>query len=380
MRRTFKYRLHPKKHQIEKLSFWLRQCTSLYNGALEHRRDAYRKASVSITLFEQQKELTKLRQSDKDWRSIPVMALRSALDRLDKAFQSFFRRVKKGDKPGYPRFRSCRRYDSFSLQALKVENSRVFIKKLGKLKINYYRPIEGKVKTTTIRRDRTGKWWICFSCELSDVVKALPKIAIGIDLGLNSFITLSNGTKIENPRFYRKAEAELTNRQQVFSRKEKGSKAREKARILVAKTSQKIFNRRLDHARKLACKLFAEYDLVAFEKLNIAGLVQGNLSKSIYDAAWRQFTQCLQNKAENAGLWAASVDPKYTIQECSDCGHRKKVERGDEWYDCPECELSLDRDHNAARNILKKAWPMPGLTAKASVFEAKPDPADSLYI
>jgi IS605 OrfB family transposase len=176
---------------------------------------------------------------------------------------------------------------------------------------------------------------------------------VGIDVGLTHFAVTSDGEVIDNPRWFRRAEASLAERQRVLERKQRRSRSRERAKLQVGKAHLKVKNQRLDHARKLAVSLFTRYDVVKFEKLNIAGMVQGqNLGKSISDAGWRVFTQALKCKAEEAGTWALEVDPRGTSIRCSQCGTDVPKTLADRVHSCSTCGLEIDRDLNAARNIL----------------------------
>jgi putative transposase len=355
MHRTFKYRLHPNRHQESVLEDWRVQCAQLHNAALEQRRDAYRRCGTSLTRYDQHKDLTALRASETEWAAVPKLVLRSALNRLDLAYKAFFRRCRAGQKPGFPRFRAARRYDSFSIGRAALRGNRVHVPKLGHVKLNLYRPLAGQIRDVVIRRDVCGKWWACFSCDLGEApAKVAVASTVGIDLGLTSFAVLSNGEHVANPRYLRAAEDRLARRQQALSRKKKGSAARRRARVLVAKAHAAIANQRRDHARKLAAALFSHFDLVAFEALNIAGMVQHpNLSKSISDAAWNTFIVALTCKAENAGKWAVPVNPRGTSQRCSGCGIVVAKALAERWHSCLHCGLSLHRDHNAAINVLR---------------------------
>jgi putative transposase len=355
MIRTFKYPLYPTKSQAAILLDWVEACRQLYNGALEHRIGAYKKGN-SVTKYEQFGELTDLRQSDPYWKSVPSEIERSALKRLDKAYASFFRRCKHGEKPGFPRFKGKGRYNSFSFLS-RVEDCRVNVPKVGGIRFHLYRPIQGKIKETTLRFTN-NRWYVCFSCELEDVPKIIPRTSIGIDLGLTHFLTLSNGSTIDNPRFLKVSEDKLAQRQRILSRKTRGSNNSKKTRLLVSKIHERIKNQRIDFSRKLACELFSRYDLIAHEELSIRELVQGNLSKSINDASWGIFINCLTLKAENAGKWAVGVNPRGTTQKCSSCGEIVKKELKDRVHSCT-CGLTLDRDHNAALNILAAGRAVP---------------------
>jgi len=352
MMRTFRYRLHPSVSQERVLDQWRIQCCTLYNAALEQRITAYRQQGVSVTRYDQIVQLTELRHSDPCWSAAPVLVQRSALCRLDLAYAAFFRRCKNGERPGFPRFRSVRRYDSFSIGCVKVKKGRVLVPKLGHVKLNLYRPIEGTIKNVSVRRDASGKWWVGIHCDLGPApTKREIQSSVGIDLGLTTLATLSDGREIPNPRFGKQAADLLATRQRKLARKRKGSKNRDKARILVAKTQAHVANQRLDHARKEAKKLFAEFDEVSYEDLSLRGLCRGQFSKSMNDAAWGIFLRCCASKAEEAGKHHTPKDPRQTSQRCSRCGAIAHLSLADRIYRCSSCGLVIGRDHNAAINV-----------------------------
>lgn len=355
MIRTFRYPLYPTKAQEEVLSGWIAACCDLYNGALQERRDAWRKQRVSIRYAAQTKSLTEIRGADPAWLAIPVDVARSALRRLDHAMKAFFRRCKAGETPGFPRFRSRERYDSFSLQdVVRVDGNRLLLPKLGMVKFKKYRPIGGKVLAVSVRRE-CDRWSVCFQCDLGTAPeKAEVKTAVGIDVGLSSLATLSTGEKIENPRFYRKAQAVLRRRQQELARKKKGSASRRRAAGLVHKAHAHIKNQRLDHARKVACDLVSRFDLIAYENLNVNGMAGGRLAKSVNDAGWSILTNAIDCKAEWAGKHSVGSDPRGTTIDCSSCGEAVPKELSERTHRCPRCGLVLCRDHNAALNILAR--------------------------
>jgi putative transposase len=377
MLRTFRYPLRLNRANQAVLTSWLESCRQLYNGALEHRIGAWQKARVSITYAMQTAELTALRAEDDEYAAIPVRVSRSALRRLDRAFQAFFRRVKAGDKPGFPRFRAYGRYDSFSIGRVAPCEDRVRIPKLGPLRFHLYRPLRGTVRDTQLRRS-CGRWFVCFSCDLGPAPeKRPPRRIVGIDVGLTHFAVTSDGEVIDNPRWYRQAELLLARRQRALAPKRRGSASREKARLLVGRAHLKIHNQRLDHARKLACSLYARYDAVVFEKLNIAGMIRGrNLGKSIADAGWRMLASALKCKAEDAGAWAIEVDPRGTSSRCSSCGTDVPKTLSDRVHSCHACGLEIDRDLNAARNILAFPPGRGGLGAELFAALAKTDLTD----
>jgi putative transposase len=353
MIRTFCYPLRPTKVQEATFNVWLGACQQLYNGALQHRSDAWSKRRVSITRISQQKELTELRASDPEWAAIPVEVERSALTRIDRSFKSFFRRVKDGQTPGYPRFRSRDRYNSFELGSWipRVDGDRLNVPKLGMVKFHKYRELRGTVKLVRIGRSAHG-WYVSFVCDLGEALTKIPvRSTVGVDVGLEVFATLSTGERVENPRFLRASEEVLARRQRSLARKRRGSNSRREAKRLVARVHEHIRNQRLNFARKLACDLFSRFDLVAHEDLEIARMVRGNLAKSIHDAAWGQFLRALRDKAESAGRWCVPVDPRGTSQRCSGCGRTVVKDLSEREHRCDDCGLVLHRDENAALNI-----------------------------
>jgi len=366
MIRTFKYPLEPNLAQAAILSNWIEHCRQLYNAALEQRRDTYKRQRITLTLYDQHKQLTELRAAMPEWREIPVEAERSALRRLGKAFDAFFRRVKAGQKPGYPRFRGRDRFDSFDLPTLTVDGNRVQLPKLGLVKFHLYREMKGKILSVTVRRS-VSRWWISFACDIGAAPEKRPvKTAVGIDLGLTTFAVLSNGDEVPNPRFLCRGEEVLARRQRALATKTRGSRSRQRAKILISKAHEHIHNQRLDFARKLACETFARFDLVAHEDLNIKGMVHGNLAKSIHDASWGMFIGALQSKAECAGKWCVPVDPRGTSIRCSECGRDVQKTLSEREHACP-CGARMSRDLNAAINVFKL-----GMAGRAVVGSGSP--------
>lgn len=380
--RTFRYPLHPTVAQETTLGSWLRTCQQLYNAALQHRRDAWehekrqrqaatdrgveRKPAPIVTYNSQTAELTSLRSSDEIIASIPVEVERSALRRCDRAFQAFFRRVKAGQKPGYPRFRSLARYDSFEVGRVApvgaqrgTRSAHVRIPKLGLVRFHEYRPLAGAIRNVTVRREATGRWFICFSCDLGATPPKVPAAeavqnVVGIDVGLTSLVATSDGETIAAPRFFRKAEDQLAMRQQRLARRRRrGQKSTQGARVaqrLVAKAHAHVRQQRLDFARKLACVLVAKYDVIAVEDLNVKGLAAGVLAKSVTDAAWSTLVHAVACKAESAGKWCVAVDARGTSQRCSRCGIVVPKDLSVREHRCP-CGYVVDRDVNAAQNV-----------------------------
>jgi putative transposase len=354
MLRSFKYRLHPNASQERVLDQWRRQCAAIYNAGLEQRITAWRQARQSIRYNDQTVQLTDLRAADPIFDVVPVEVQRSALRRLDLAFAAFFRRCRSGETPGFPRFRATRRYDSFSIGRVRVKRDRVHVPKLGHVKMNLHRSVGGEIRNATIRRDAAGKWWAIFQCDLGVApAKVAVRNMIGIDLGLTSLATLSTGEKIPNHRFAERAEDRLARRQRALARKQERSKNRERARILVARAHAHVANQRLDHARKEARRLLDRFDAVAHEDLSVRALARGRLSKSFADVSWGLLLRCLASKAEEAGKHVVPVDPRQTSQLCCRCGKIVPKDLSEREHRCV-CGLTIDRDHNAAINVLAR--------------------------
>lgn len=370
MLKAFKYRLYPTKPQIKDLERTLELCRQLYNVALQERRDAYKKAKKTISAYDQNNYLPEIRAEIPEYKHVHSQVLQDVIKRVDLAFNGFFRRLKERRKAGYPRFKGKGRYDSFTFpQAgttgvkLQKDGKRVLIHGIGSVKIKLHRPLEGKIKTATIKRE--GKhWYIVFVCEVNP--KPLPPSdkQIGIDLGTNPyFLVTSEGEKVEAPKYYQKAQKKLVKVQKELSRKKKNSYRYRQIREKLAKLHKKIANQRKDFHHKLARRLVNEYGIIVHENLNIEGLARSYIAKGIQDAGWAQFLQILAYKAEEAGRQVVKVDPKYTSQDCPVCGYREKKPLWVREYTCPQCGTNLHRDVAAAINILARARTEPSGSA-----------------
>src|SRR6266566_694665 len=374
MLKAYKYRLYPTCKQANTLQWVLDRCRELYNAALQERRDAYRLVGKSMTYYDQANQLPDIKQIREEYQDIHSQVLQDALRRVDKAMKAFFRRVKAGETPGYPRFQGYNRYDSFTYPQVGfslTHDNRVCFSKIGSIKVKLHRPIQGKVKTCTLKREGEH-WYVVFACEVKESPLEASDEAVGIDLGLLHFATLSDGSTIENPRYYRKAKKQLERLQQALSRKKRGSTRRKQAVKQVAKAHRKVANQRRDFLHKASHKLLNSYGLIVFEELQSSNLrkrpkpkqdesgmylpngaaAKGGLNKSISDAGWKMFQQFCVYKAANAGRTVLFVNPKYTSQICSGCGAVAKKELGERWHSC-SCGCELDRDMNAAINILR---------------------------
>jgi putative transposase len=245
LRRCYRYRLYPTKEQAIHLQWVLDRCRELYNAALQERRDAYDMARVKVSYYAQSRELPGVKEDRPEFEQIGSQVLQDVLKRVDLAFQAFFRRVRAGDKPGYPRFKSYNRYDSFtySQAGWKLDDGRLLLAGIGALKVRWSRPIQGTIKTVTLHRS-ANQWHACFSCVLDVPPPEAPdRPATAIDVGLEYFATLADGSHVDNPRYVREAEGLLGRRQRQRDRKKRGSKNRRKANLLVAKAHRRIRNK-----------------------------------------------------------------------------------------------------------------------------------------
>ncbi len=371
MRKTFKYRLKPTKKQVRLLGTTLAECRWLYNYLLEQHKDAWESEKKTLSFFDQSDVLKGLKQNQPSLEIVYSQVLVEVVKRLNFAFKAFFRRVKAGEKPGYPRFKDKFRYDSFTYpqSGFKVVDDKLSLSKIGRVRIKLHRPVEGTVKTCTIKRTATDKWFVSFSCEVTP--NLLPKSSeqIGIDVGLKSFVTLSNGSKMTNPHFFKSEEKALAKAQRRFSKQEKGTPERARVRKAVAHIHERVANRRHNFAHQIARKLVDAFGLIVVEDLSIKDMQRDNfrsINKSISDAAWRMFLDLLSFKAEEAGRKVVKVNPAYTSRTCSNCGSKRKLELSERVFECFCCGLVLDRDHNAALNILALGTQDLGLALKAS--------------
>jgi putative transposase len=355
MRQAFLYRLYVNKTQSDKLDNLLRLARQLYNAALQQRRDAWKYQHKSLNYYDQANQLKEVRNEIPEFAQLNFSATQDMLRRLDKSFKAFFRRVKSGDKAGFPRFKGRNRFDSITFptygDGIKIKGGRLYVQNVGLLKIKIHRVLEGEINTVTIKRE-CGKWYVVFSNTVE--IKPLPVSdrTVGIDVGLESFAVTSDGEYIENPRYLREAEAVLRVAQRSVSRKKKGGSNRRKAIRLLAKKHLRIKRQRADFAHKVADNLVKNYGRIAVEDLRIKNMVRNHhLAHSISDAGWGQFLNILSYKAEYAGREFVQVNPNGTSQICSGCGATVKKSLSTRVHNCPACGLSLNRDFNAALNI-----------------------------
>jgi putative transposase len=389
--KMYKYRLYPTQKQSNTLEWILRRSKELYNAALEERTAAYKMCGVSISYQMQADQLPEIKEERPEYQEIYSQVLQDVLKRIDKAIQAFFRRVREGQKPGYPRFKSNSRYHSFTypqggyeiigkpehLEKNETKTCRLALSKIGHIKMVMHRTINGKIKTCSIKRDG-DQWYACFSVEYEfDPTLAFHPSTeeVGIDVGLKSYAVLSNGSVIDNPRISRRTEQNIKEAHQKLARRQRGSRRRNRAKKELSRLYRKTRYRRQDFLHKSSRKLVDQYGTLVFEDLQIANMVarpkpkqdeetgkylpngaaaKSGLNKSILDAAWGTFTSLCVSKAEEAGCTVVKVPPQNTTQACSGCGVIVPKDLSVRWHSCPECGAELDRDENAARNILEK--------------------------
>jgi putative transposase len=383
MQRAYKYRIYPSHSQESTLEHWLALCCELYNAGLQERRDAWRIARKSVVYKDQQNQLPEIKEIRPELGMVHSQVLQDVLRRLDKAFDAFFRRVKAGEKAGFPRFRSRSRYDSFtfSQSGFAIASDKLKLSKIGMVKIKLHRPIEGKIKTLTITRSSMGKWFACFTAEVEQ--ESLPdnQNAVGIDMGISNFASLSTGEAIANPKFFRSDEKRLAKAQKKLSAALKGSPERRKRRKVVAHIHERIANKRRDFAHQESRKLVNRFAFIVFENLNICGMLKNHcLAKSISDAAWNQLVQFTSYKAANAGRCAVQVNPRNTSKMCSSCGQLVEKDLSVRIHNCSSCGLMLDRDHNAAINILRLGLESVGASSTQTLEAASLERARSNHL
>jgi putative transposase len=375
LRRAYKFRAYLTRGQDGRAGECLRDHRVLINAALEERRVAWKRCATSVRYGAQSAQLKAIRQECPEQGRWSFSSQQATLRRLDKAFDAFFRRVKAGQKPGYPRFKSAGRFDSVEWPKdgdgcrWRPDDSRVYLQGIGQLKVHAHRRVEGVVKTITLKREGR-RWYIVLSC---DQVPAKPLPAagrdVGVDLGIARFLTTSDGEVEPNPRFAPTSAAELAAAQQALARKQRASQNRRRAKAKVAEVHRRVRARRNDFHHKTARRLVETCDTIAFEDLNVANMSRSaagtvdapgtnvaakrGLNRSILDAGWAQFVDILAAKAEEAGRRVVFVDPRHTSINCHRCGQRcTRPEQAT--VVCPRCG-PCDADLNGARNVATRA-------------------------
>jgi putative transposase len=373
--RAYKFRIFPTSGQTVRATACLRDHQRLYNAALEERREAWKRRKAGIRYGQQSAQLKDIRGFGPDQGRWSFSSQQATLRRLDKAMAAFFRRVKAGQAPGYPRFKALDRRDSVEWPSdgdgcrWKPGTGRVYLQGTGHVKVHAHRAAEGRVKTIRLKREGR-RWYVVLSC---DDVPARPLAPtgrqIGMDAGVARFATTSDGEIIANPRFARSSAAELTLAQQALSRKQRGSANRRRARAKVAAVHRGTGNRRADFHHKTARALVQACDVIALEDLRISNMTRSasgtleepgtnvaaksGLNRSILDAGWGQFASILVAKAEDAERRVIFVNPAGTSIDCHLCGARCTRPRQDTVI-CPE-HGAMDADVNGAINVYSRA-------------------------
>jgi len=356
MLRTFQFRIYPSNKTEKKLLETIETCKNVYNKLLETKIISYKNEKKSPSKFDCNKLIKTLKIEN-----VHSQVLQNISDRVDKAYKNFFRRIKSGEKHGFPRFKSFGRYKSFTFpqSGFKLDGNQLKISKIGHMKIKKHRELEGRIKTCTIKRNSLNQWYVNFTCEIDkEIKKSTNKKSIGIDVGCSKFAVLSTSSEIEHPKCYKKSEKKLKKVQQKYSKMKhvaKTNKKKTKTKKQLNKIHNKVANQRKDFLHKESRKLVNKFGIICVEKLNIKSMTHNNfknLNKSILDSGWDQFRQYLAYKAEEAGKLLVEVDPRNTSKICSNCGKLVDKTLADRVHKC-ECGFECDRDLNAAINILR---------------------------
>jgi putative transposase len=359
-RKTFTYRVYPSKAQRQRLDATVETCRRFYNDLLAERKTAYEERRETVGKTAQLRRVKERKATNPDAAGVHSHVLQVVVVDLDRAFGAYFRRVKAREAPGYPRFKGRERFRSFGFKeygnGFRVDGRRLKVFGIGRLAVRWHRPLEGTPKTLRLTR-KAGKWYAAFSCVVE--AQPLPPTGqdVGVDVGITHLLATSDGEYVAHPHHYREGQRRLRVLQRTVARRKKGGASRREAVRRLQRHHEHIANQRRDVLNKVAHRLVADYDLIALEDLRLPNLVRNrHLSKSILDAGWGYLARHLTSKAASAGRAVRLVDPAYTSQECSGCGQRfRGLTLKDRWVSCAACGLSLDRDHNAAVNILRRA-------------------------
>jgi putative transposase len=370
MFRAYKFRLWTNSNQERELAIMLETHRRLYNSALAQREWFYNEWQISRSYEDQSGWFKDQREKSPYFERLNFSSAQGTLRRLDKAFQNFFRRVNAGEEPGYPRFKSVDRFNSILYPShgdgIRLKGNKLRVQHVGMIRVCLHREVEGKIKTLSLKHE-ADKWFVVLACEVLEPVKVANVLpAIGLDVGLTQFATTSDGEKFANPRFLTSDLPELRRAQRSLARKKKGGRNRAKQLRKVNRLHARVANLRREHQHKVSNDLISRYGRIAVESLNVQGMIRNHrLARAISDVAWSSFVEVLTHKAERAGGEVKQVSPNYTSQNCSACGQNVPKTLAERVHRCG-CGLVMDRDENAAKNILERAWPGTGQLSATS--------------
>jgi len=351
MRRSYKYRLYPTVAHVVLMQGQLDVARELYNACLEERREAYKMAGKSLTYYDQANQLKAIRLLRPDVAAVNFSMLQATCRRAHRSFENYYRRRKAGLNGGFPRFKGYHRFDSITFPAYrdgcKLVGNHLALQGIGALKVKLHRPVEGAIKTVTLKREG-ARWFVVFSCECEVVLLEQTGRSVGIDVGLTDFLTTDTGDTVANPRPLKTVLGKLRRAQRKLARCKRGSTRRRTQRLRVASLHRKIANTRTDFHHKTAHALVQDNNTIVHEDLQVANMVTNHaLARAISDAGWGAFIAILTAKAEGAGRTVIAVNPHGTSQTCL-CGASVPKTLSDRWHDCPGCGLSLPRDQVSA--------------------------------
>jgi putative transposase len=370
MFKAYKFRLWTNANQERELEIMLETHRRLYNSALAQRQWFYDEWKISRSYADQSGWFKDERENNRWFAAINFSSAQATLRRLDKAFANFFRRVKAGEEPGYPRFKGRDRFNSVLFPShgdgIRLKGNKLRVQHVGTIRVCLHREVEGNIKTLSIKRE-ADKWFLVVTSDMGEaatVGNILP--SVGLDVGLTHFVTTSEGEKIDNPRYLKEELPELRRAQRSVSRKKKGGRNRKKAKRRVARIHARVANCRREHQHKVSNDLISRYGKIAVESLNVQGMVKNDrLARAISDVAWSSFVAVLTHKVAKTGGEVVQVAPKNTSQLCSACGSKVPKTLAARVHQCA-CGLVMDRDQNAALNILERAWPGTGQLSATS--------------
>jgi len=376
MIRTYRFRLYPKKGQVTALNNQFELCRKCYNDILEQRKIDIQNWGSDQGYYESKKLLPKWKKNNRifGFKIIHSQVLQDICQRVDKSIKKF-RINQKEDKYNiarFPRFKGKRGLHSITYpqygSGIHISGSYLEVSKIGKIKINQHRAIYGVPKIVTIVKTKTDKWFACITCELPDVEKLPIHTIVGIDLGISSFIMKDDGSKIDHPNLIEKSKSKITKLNNKFRR----NGFNDKTRKALSHAYEKIANQRADFLHKVGNELVSEFDLICFENLSIKSIQhigRRNINRKIANVAWNKLVILTTYKAESAGKVVQLVNPHNTSQVCSQCGNYVPKTLKDRIHNCPKCGLIIDRDHNAAKNILTLGLQSMGLTPRCSSLQ-----------